>query len=532
MTATAIRTHRNGTTRDAPPRIRVAIYCRKSTEKGLEQPFNSLDAQREIVESYVASQCANGWVALPDQFDDGGFSGGDRERPALQRALAEVEAGRVDVLATARLDRLSRDQRHFFEIMDFLDQHGARFVSVQEQFNTTTAQGKFALSIAIAVAQLERETAALRTREKNWATRRRGLGTGGRPILGYDPAGGGKLSINAAEAEVVRRIFARFLECGSVLTIAQELREQGIRNKTWTNRKGSLVVGGPFDKGTLLHLLRNPLYAGRISLGEEQHEGAHESIVNIETWNAVQHRLRSNGSSGSARGRNRWNVLLAGLLHCGGTCGGAAMGHHYSSRNGRKVSYYVCQTAQKQGAAACPRSRLPVRMIEAAVVAHIKRIGQDEHLIKQVIEAAHRELETRGPKLEAELKRIDADRRMLTTERKNLTAAVGKGGEKVPALVERLRQVEESIQRLSQQAADARRQFDALADQTIDETDLRAALERFDPIWDELFPAEKARLLALLIERVTYDARTSEVGIMFHPGGVRSLAARGKGEDR
>ena len=258
------------------PTIRCAIYTRKSTEEGLEQEFNSLDAQREAGEAFIASQKSEGWVCLPDRYDDGGYTGGNMERPALKRLMADIEAGQIDCVVVYKVDRLSRSLLDFTRIMEALDKHGVSFVSVTQQFNTTSSMGRLTLNILLSFAQFEREIISERTRDKIAAARRKGKWSGGRPILGYDvDPEGGRLLVNEAEAARVRAIYEIYLDRESLIATIAELDARGWTNKQWTNKKGRESGGAPFNKHSLYSLLTNVLYTGRLDLqGRDPRRGA------------------------------------------------------------------------------------------------------------------------------------------------------------------------------------------------------------------------------------------------------------------
>jgi site-specific DNA recombinase len=248
-------------------KLRCAVYTRKSTEEGLDQEFNSLDAQREACEAYIASQKCEGWLLVPDRYDDGGLSGGTLDRPALKRLLADIEDGRVDVVVVYKIDRLSRSLMDFAKLVEVFERHGVTFVSVTQSFNTTTSMGRLTLNILLSFAQFEREVSAERIRDKFAASRARGMWMGGTPPLGYDVKER-KLVVNDKEADLVRLIFSRFLRIGSATKLAQELRRAGHTTKTWTTQNGHHRPGKPLDKGALYKILGNRVY-----LGEAVHKG-------------------------------------------------------------------------------------------------------------------------------------------------------------------------------------------------------------------------------------------------------------------
>jgi site-specific DNA recombinase len=501
--------------------VRVAIYTRKSTEDGLEQEFNSLEAQRVAIGAFIEAQRSEGWVALPESYDDGGFSGANVARPAFQRLLQDVDAGRVDVVAVHRIDRLSRSLLDFLQVMQLFERRGVSFVSVtQPLFNTATSSGRLMLNILMSFAAYERELIAERTSAKMGAARRKGLWTGGSPILGYDVLEK-RLIINAEEAAQVREIFRLYLALGSLLAVVAELTHRGWRNKTWATESGRVVPGRPFDKTALRRLLTNPAYAGNVAHRGEVYDGAHEAIIDQETWEAVQQRLKHNARTGGREVRNKLGALLKGLVRCGGC--GSGMTTHYTARDDRKYLYYVCQTAQKKGAAACPGSRIPVGELEAFVVERIRDIGKDPSVVAATLKAARDEVEARKPEIEAEVRRLEQERRRLDTERRNLLDAVAQGGSGTAAILERLGEVDGELQPAAGRVEEVRAEFAALGSQVIDEADLRAALESFDPVWNELFPREKARIMALLLDSVVYDGKAGEVSLKFRPGGLKTL---------
>jgi site-specific DNA recombinase len=280
------------------PGIRCAIYTRKSTEEGLQQDFNSLDAQRESAEAYIASQKAEGWICVPDRYDDGGFTGGNLERPALQRLLTDIEADKIDCVVVYKVDRLSRSILDFSKIVERFEQYGVSFVSVTQHFNTTDSMGRLTLNILLSFAQFEREIISERTRDKIAAARRKGKWMGGKPLLGYDlliAPGGSKLIVNEDEAGRVRAIFELYLEHERIAPVLRELDRRAWRTKAWTTRKGKPSGGTPFDKVKLFRLLTNPAYLGKVRHHHELYDGEHDAIVDAALWRRVQAVLGRNG---------------------------------------------------------------------------------------------------------------------------------------------------------------------------------------------------------------------------------------------
>ncbi len=386
MTITSAHRRRARTAEPAAtPDVRVAIYTRQSVEKAGDQALTSVESQRSLVESYIASQIAQRWRVLPERYDDEGYSGANTARPAFQRLLGDVKAGRIDLVVTYRMDRLSRNQLDFLNVLAFLDEHGARWVSATEPLSTARPEGRAFVSVLMAFAQMEREVTAERVRDKVAESRRHGIWTGGRPVLGYDPVEG-KLHVNAAEAETVRDIYRQFLETESLIEVVEDLARRGITNKSWTNKAGQPVMGAPFDKSSVRSLLSNPLYCGRIRYGDDLFDAVHEAIVDRPTWDAAQALLKRNVCA--RRPVRAWNSLLGGLLRCG--CG-AAMSHHATTQHGRTYRAYVCQRVIKRNAAACPGSRVRAQDIEAFVVSKIRAIGTDRQLLRETVAAARAE---------------------------------------------------------------------------------------------------------------------------------------------
>jgi site-specific DNA recombinase len=495
------------------PSTRVAIYTRKSTEEGLDQEFNSLDNQRQAVEAYVESQRGEGWVALPDSYDDGGFTGANTDRPAFRRLMEDVEAGRMDIVAVYKIDRLSRSLTDFARIMETFERHGVTFVSITQQFSTTTSMGRLTLNILMSFAEFEREMISERTRDKIAASRRKGMWVGGRAVLGYDVKDK-RLVVNRDAAAQVQEVFRIYLDHGSLLATVQELNRLGWRTRT---RKA-------WDKGNLRALLTNVLLIGKVRYKDEIHEGVHDAIIDQETWDAVQRQLRQGARSTNAATRNKWGALLKGLVRCGACATG--MTHHYTSKGSRRYRYYVCDTALKRGASACPGSRVAAIDLEAFVVDSIRAIGRDPALIAETLAAARREAQRRRPELEAEARRLEQERQRLVQDRENLIDAIAQSGSAAGTLARRVGETDELLARVVDRLAETRAELLATTRDTVDEADLAAALAAFDPVWDELIPREQARVLGLLIHAVTYDAAAAEVAITFHPGGVRDLASR------
>ncbi|ADL01307.1 recombinase family protein [Brevundimonas subvibrioides] len=302
--------------RPASRPLRCAIYTRKSSEEGLEQDYNSLHAQRDACAAYVLSQAGEGWTLLPEVYDDGGFSGGNMERPALKRLMADVASGLIDVVVVYKVDRLTRALPDFSRIVDVLDKAGSSFVSVTQAFNTTTSMGRLTLNVLLSFAQFEREVTGERIRDKIAASKKLGMWMGGGVPLGYE-ASGRTLVINPVEAETVRGIFRSYLDTGSVHQVQQELNDAGVVSRRRTTKAGVEKGGQPMDRGALFHMLRNCTYVGEIPHKTTSYPGQHPAIIDRETFDAVQARLDDNDRKqrvpGEAR-RPHKGAPLMGLL--------------------------------------------------------------------------------------------------------------------------------------------------------------------------------------------------------------------------
>jgi len=437
----------------AKPKVRCAVYTRKSSEEGLELAFNSIDAQREACAAYIDSQRHEGWLALDDRYDDGGYSGGTLERPALQRLIRDIEGSRVDTVVCYKIDRLSRSLTDFAKLVDVFERNSVTFVSVTQSFCTTTSMGRLTLNILLSFAQFERELAGERIRDKFAASRRRGIFMGGHPAIGYDIRDR-KLVVNPAEAELVRLIFRRFLDLGSALLLIRELNAQGHRTKSWTTRAGTFREGRPLDKGTLYKILRNRTYLGEAVHKGTSYPGEHEPIIDRAIWDRVHEVLAANAKRRGNEARARTPAPLRGLMRC--THCSSAMTPSQTRRRGRLYRYYVCLGASRRGHDTCPVRSIAAGEVEGLVLGQVRRLLASPELVARTIAAVRRE---NGAAEETEL----------------------------------------------------------------EEGDVIEALGALEPVWDELYPAEQARILRLLIERI--DVAPDGISVTLHAAGIRSLVA-------
>lgn len=346
---------------EAKPRIRCAIYTRKSSEEGLERSFNSLDAQREACRAFILSQRHEGWRAIENLYDDGGYSGGTMDRPALKRLLEDAQAKKIDAVVVYKVDRLTRSLADFAKIIEILDAHQVSFVSVTQQFNTTTSMGRLTLNVLLSFAQFEREVTGERIRDKIAASKRKGMWMGGTVPLGYDVKSR-KLAVNTTEAKRVCEIYRQYLKLGCVSKLKVYLDRQGIRSKERISQAGRKTGGAAYSRGALYKLLQNRIYLGEIEHRGQVYPGEHEGIVPRELWEQVQRRLETNNHAKSNASRACHPSLLAGLLY---DERGNRFTPAHAVKNGKRYRYYVSQAAIKHpGSSHRGPVRIPAGEIE------------------------------------------------------------------------------------------------------------------------------------------------------------------------
>ena len=364
--------------------FRCAIYTRKSSEEGLEQDFNSLDAQREACAAYIESQKHEGWTELPARYDDGGFSGGNMERPGLVRLLDDIRAKRVDVIVVYKVDRLTRSLADFAKIVEVLDAQGVSFVAVTQQFNTTTSMGRLTLNVLLSFAQFEREIAGERIRDKIKASRQKGMWMGGSVPLGYEVKDRA-LVINKTEAKKVRLIFKRYVELGSVDALAEELDKKKILSHRRVTQDGKTIGGKPITRGNLYMILQNPTYLGMVVHKGTTYQGLHRPIVDREVWNRVQDQLAKNRVNHRKQTRARVPSLLTGLVF---DEAGERLTPSHANRGGLRYRYYISKSltrarprADEQG----KRWRIPAVEIENAVLVALGSFLEDHGALSSIL---------------------------------------------------------------------------------------------------------------------------------------------------
>jgi site-specific DNA recombinase len=366
-----------------PAKLRCAIYTRKSSEEGLEQDFNSLDAQREACEAFVASQKREGWTLVSEMYDDGGFSGATMERPAFQRLLSDVTVGKIDVVVVYKVDRLTRSLSDFAKIVDIFDRHAVSFVSVTQQFNTTSSMGRLTLNILLSFAQFEREVTGERIRDKIAASKKKGIWMGGQPSLGYDVKDR-KLIVNNTEAETVRHIFGRYTELKSVRELKEDLDAAGIVSKVRTASDGSRYGGQPIARGALYLMLQNRIYRGEIVHKGKSYPGEHEGIVDEALWNTVQAILSANRVDRASGTTGHEPNLLTGILF---DAQGGRMSPTHANKKGTRYRYYISRSLL-DGSTKAEGQRIPAVVLESLVVRRIRNWLANPASILQAIQHA------------------------------------------------------------------------------------------------------------------------------------------------
>jgi site-specific DNA recombinase len=503
----------NGTT--VPKPVRCAIYTRKSTEEGLNQEFNSLDAQREAGEAYILSQKHDGWTLVPTQYSDGGYTGANIERPGVKQLLADIEAGKIDCVVVYKVDRLSRSLIDFSKMMELFEKRGVCFVSVTQQFNTNSSLGRLTLNILLSFAQFEREIISERTRDKQVAARKKGKWTGGHILLGYDlDSRGGRLAINPKEAERIREMFRLYLEGTAVVEIVQRFDKQGWRNKQWTTQDGKLYGGSPLRRCHIYKLLGNVLYTGQVKVGEEVFPGEHEAIIDQQTFDLAQKRLEENAWTPGNAHRVKFEALLRGLIYC--SCCGSGMYSTYSANKERRYRYYVCYRSQQKLEGYCTSRAVSAPSVEEAVVESIRRVGVHPDVLAETVRLARQQLAEIVTGLREELNTTNG-------RVKNLKSQIARIRNPEAA---RLAEIREQLIAGETRAEELRKEILRREKQRIDEKELRRTMESFEDVWKAMNLDEQRNLLRQLVEKVGYDGRTGKVTVSFRSAGVKELVQK------
>ena len=368
-------------------KIRCVIYTRKSSEEGLEQEFNSLDAQRLAGESYINSQEHEGWVCLPEHYDDGGYSGGNTERPALKKLLEDIKEEKIDLVIVYKIDRLSRSLVDFLKMIEIFEKYNVNFVSVTQSFNTANSMGRLMLNVLLSFAQYEREITAERISDKIRASKERGMWMGGFTVLGYK-AIDKKLEIEPSEANIVRNIYESFIKNGSVIATARKMNKLGYITKVCKYKSDRVIGGKPFDKNTIRDILENPIYIGKVKYKDNLYDGQHLAIIDDDLWNKVQRTFNRKNKATNAEDRITMSPLLKDMIICG--CCESKFTPVYTSKStgDRQYRYYICNKKFRGGKEHCESERLPAGEIEVIVVKEVLKLLRSPEIITHTITAA------------------------------------------------------------------------------------------------------------------------------------------------
>lgn len=481
--------------------VNCAIYTRKSSEEGLEQEFNSLDAQYDVCAQYIQRKENEGWRIVPERYDDGGFSGGNAERPALKRMLADCEAGYIDVIVVYKIDRLSRSMLDFSKMIEKLENQNISFVSVTQDFSTKGASGRMVTNITMAFAQYEREMASERIRDKIALSKKRGKYCGESPILGYDVnPERTKLVVNEAEALTVQYIFRRFLEIGSVKQVAKELNQQGYRTKAWQTKKGKPKGGVTWNTSHLYRLINNRTYIGQVTHKEKFYEGEHKAIIEKDDWEKAQEILRSNCRLKSKSPRVTTASPMRGLIRCA-HCD-SAMGITYTKKMDRRYTYYICEKDAKRPVSTCPIKRIPAGDIEKAVVNQVGAIFRTPRVISQTYKRV-KTLET------MEENRLRSQLQDIQSQLNNLRTQALEAAKQDSKNVEGYLHFSEKIQGLTEKQRGMEVRLKSIRKNSLTETEIMRTFQTMDVFWENLFPIEQRRL----IEQVVKIIEISESGL-------------------
>jgi len=502
---------------------RCAVYTRKSTAAGLEMEFNSLDAQREACLAYIQRQ--PGWGLAEERYDDGGFTGANMERPAFQRLLRDVDAGKVDVVVVYKVDRLSRSLIDFAKVMERFNKAGASFVSVTQNFSTADAMGRLTLNMLMSFAEFEREMIAERTRDKVAAARRKGKWTGGVVPLGYDVKDK-RLVVNEYEAVVVREAFALYLQHQEASKVARLLNEKWRGTKRYEAKRGATREAGRWTTQEVLRLLRRPLYAGFTSYGDEAYPGEHPAIVDTGTFHQVKDILEGRSLRHKSHARNP-DYVLRGLLRCG-LCGEAMM--PCSTRRGtREYRYYRCTTRNKWGKEVCQAAAMSAPALEDFVVARLREASVGGTLSREVHAHLMARLEEKRKALRAECAQLPkALARRAAESAKWVDSLFRLEGPARRVVEEKLTAAEGEVAGLRMRLAEVERALDAAEGEKLEAEWVAQALASLDAVWAVLTAANRGRLLRALVGRVVVSEATGRVDI--HLAHMGEDAAPGREE--
>ena len=498
------------------PQIRCAIYTRKSTGENLDMDFNTLDAQREACELYIRSQESQGWSVVEDHYDDGGFTGANMERPALQRLMDDIESGKVNCVVVYKVDRLSRSLLDFARLIELFDSKGVSFVSTTQQFNTSQSLGRLVLNILLSFAQFEREMISERTRDKMSAARRKGKWIGGPPVLGYRvDRERRRLEVIPEEADQVRVIFKLYLKMRSISAVAKQLDQMNWRTKQFTTKDGRETGGNSWKTNAVHRLLRNKIYIGKVTYKDEVYEGEQEAIVDGDVFDKVQNLLTAKTCGrGERNGRNP-EYILTGLLRC--RCGESMTTSTGRSRNGNDYRYYVCRNRIAKGPKACDHPRVASAEVEPLILERVRDICADESLRDEISLRLDKGKSTMAEELGQQRVQVQTRIDTLNREARSLLNVIKKsGGKGSRTITERLGELESEMDKFRQEAGRLDDQIRGLTESVGRVATAIELLDSFDDLWDVLIPEERVELLRLLIDHIDVDEPAGKLDLHLH----------------
>lgn len=496
-----------------------AIYTRKSTDENLRGEFTSLDAQRDYCRKYIEAREGEGWRMHPAEYTDAGFTGGNMDRPALKRLMADVRAGKIQGVVAYKFDRLTRNTLDFLQLLEVFDRHGVTFTAVTQPIDTGSSMGRLMRSILMDFAQFERELISERTRDKRAAMAAKGMWPGGHPPLGYDADPKTKrLKVNAEEAKQVRSLYEMYLQAKSLSKAAKLANEQGLRMKRFQTKAGPVRGGKRWNKVNLDYVLRNPVYLGKIRHKDQEFDGQHEAILDAKVYERALRQMTANGERRKSTNQDKHNFLLRGLVRCA-ACG-SLMTPNFAYSKGRKYFYYKCVSVNQLDKTACPTRSAPARELERWVIDRLGYLGGQKAVVAEIVERARRSTNSELPEKKKRRVQLIARIGRMEAEVGNITgilAAAGQASPQYRAFMDKLGQVQGEREGLEKQV----QQFDAeileLETRQIDAELLRRNLADFAGNFDKLTPEQQKRFTGLLVSEVLYDAQASKMRLTLRP---------------
>lgn len=494
-----------------------AIYTRVSDEEQLTSDFTSLDSQREYAENYIKSQEALGWEIYPEKYNDPGYTGGNMDRPGLQKLLADARRGKFNVVVIYKIDRLTRSLRDFGKMWELFEKYNISFVSITQKFDTTTSMGRLMLHILLSFAQFEREINSERTRDKKMASAKKGKWLGGYPMVGFDlNRETKKIVVNKKEVKQVEFMFKTYLKEKSCLKAANIINAKGYRAKAWITKKGRHMGGRLFTKTSLKDHLKNPIYIGKIRYKDTWYDGEHPAIINRELFDQVQHHITKNGKLKHSPYKTvRNNCLLTGLVRCT-YCGSKMTASASRSKNGKYFLYYRCTKVNKMDRSACEFRHIAARELENIVIERLSFLSKSPKILDKMIQKAHSSTSTILPELRDELNSKLKIQSELENDIENLKICIReklREKQNVDFLIEDRKELIQKQNNLNKEIESLRTKIDETKDRIISVESIRSNLEYFQEFFSKLEYIEKRHLLNLLIREIRVSKQKIEIDL-------------------